>query len=117
MITIILLVIGTGPMHKSNLAWHRTHRRISLRKFNDALEMTNFCSDLGSNDSYGTVVDMGMTVDGSPPRHGHYLHGGTATPPYLSGNHSPPSAHPALGHQFPYQGEGGLSVYTNLGTV
>lgn len=58
---------------------------------------------------------MGMTVDGSPPRHGHYLHGGSATPPFLSGNHSPPSGHPALAHQFPYQGEGGLSVYTGLG--
>jgi len=53
---------------------------------------------------------MGMTVDGSPPRHGHYT-----TPPYLSGNHTPPPAHPGMPHQFPFQGEGPLSVYTNLG--
>jgi LIM homeobox protein 3/4 len=72
------------------------------------------CStDLGSNDSYGTVVDMGLTVDSSP-RHGHYLHGGSSTPPYISSSHSPPANHPGVGHQFPYHSDG-LSVYTNLG--
>ncbi|KAL0273800.1 UNVERIFIED_CONTAM: hypothetical protein PYX00_006387 [Menopon gallinae] len=70
--------------------------------------------DLGSNDSYGTVVDMGLTVDGSSPRPGHYLHGGASTPPYLSSNHSPPSGHQGIGHQFPYHSEG-ISVYTSLG--
>lgn len=73
-----------------------------------------FIVDLGSNDSYGTVVDMGLTVDGSSPRHGHYLHGGASTPPYLSSSHSPPSGHPGIGHQFPYHSEG-LSVYTSIG--
>mgnify|MGYP006989433305 FL=1 len=70
---------------------------------------------MGSNDSYGTVVDMGLTVDGSSPRHGHYLHGGSATPPYMS-SHSPPPGHSSIGHQFSYQSES-LSIYTSLGII
>ncbi|KAK0094121.1 hypothetical protein PV326_011779 [Microctonus aethiopoides] len=75
-------------------------------------------SDL-SNDSYSTVVNMGLDGDGSspsgvgggvgtggPPR--GYL--GATTPPYLSTSRSP-----SLPPQFPYPPDAGLSVYTTLG--
>ncbi|KAK0179550.1 hypothetical protein PV327_005292 [Microctonus hyperodae] len=72
-----------------------------------------------SNDSYSTVVNMGLDGDGSspsgvgggigtggPPR--GYL--GATTPPYLSTSRSP-----SLPPQFPYPPDAGLSVYTTLG--
>ncbi|GFG35980.1 hypothetical protein Cfor_03563, partial [Coptotermes formosanus] len=77
--------------------------------------------DLNSNDSYGTVVNLGMEQDGSSPhsagsRAPHFtLHGGPATPPYLSSSHSPTPPHPALGPNFPYSTGEGLAVYTTLG--
>nr|CAD7204681.1 unnamed protein product [Timema douglasi] len=76
-------------------------------------------ADLNSNDSYGTVVNLGMEQDGSSPHSGgsrppHFLHGGPNTPPYLSSSHSPTPPHPSLGPAFPYSGEG-LAVYTTLG--
>ncbi|XP_046411142.1 LIM/homeobox protein Lhx3 isoform X2 [Neodiprion virginianus] len=71
-----------------------------------------------SNDSYGTVVNMGMDGEGASPGGGGggggggpprgYL-GGT-TPPYLSASRSP-----SLPPQFPYPPDSGLSVYTTLG--
>ncbi|XP_046736545.1 LIM/homeobox protein Lhx3 isoform X4 [Diprion similis] len=71
-----------------------------------------------SNDSYGTVVNMGMDGEGASPGGGGggggggpprgYL-GGT-TPPYLSASRSP-----SLPPQFPYPPDAGLSVYTTLG--
>ncbi|XP_046608778.1 LIM/homeobox protein Lhx3-like [Neodiprion virginianus] len=70
-----------------------------------------------SNDSYGTVVNMGMDGEGASPGDGgggggggpprRYL-GGT-TPPYLSASRSP-----SLPPQFPYPPDSGLSVYTTL---
>jgi len=78
-------------------------------------------TDLNSNDSYGTVVNLGMEQDGSSPhsagsRAPHFtLHGGPATPPYLSSSHSPTPPHPALGPNFPYSTGEGLAVYTTLG--
>jgi hypothetical protein len=85
----------------------------------------NVCSflfaDLNSNDSYGTVVNLGLEQDGSSPhsagsRAPHFsLHGGPATPPYLSSSHSPTPPHPALGPNFPYSTGEGLAVYTTLG--
>lgn len=77
--------------------------------------------DLNSNDSYGTVVNLGLEQDGSSPhsagsRAPHFtLHGGPATPPYLSSSHSPTPPHPALGPNFPYSTGEGLAVYTTLG--
>ncbi|KAJ9590010.1 hypothetical protein L9F63_016873, partial [Diploptera punctata] len=77
--------------------------------------------DLNSNDSYGTVVNLGLEQDGSSPhsagsRAAHFsLHGGPATPPYLSSSHSPTPPHPALGPNFPYSSGEGLAVYTTLG--
>lgn len=70
--------------------------------------------DLNSDDSYGTVVNLGMDQDGSSPHSGvgrgtSYLHGATS-PPYLTG-HSPPHGHEPF--HYPDQ----LSVYTNLGIV
>ncbi|XP_066596050.1 LIM/homeobox protein Lhx3 [Prorops nasuta] len=71
-----------------------------------------------SNDSYGTVVNMGLDGEttspggggsgggGGPPR--GYL--GTTTPPYLTTSRSP-----SLPPQFPYPLDAGLSVYTTLG--
>ncbi|XP_068989445.1 LIM/homeobox protein Lhx3 isoform X2 [Neodiprion pinetum] len=71
-----------------------------------------------SNDSYSTVVNMGMDGEGASPGGGGggggggpprgYL-GGT-TPPYLSASRSP-----SLPPQFPYPPDSGLSVYTTLG--
>jgi hypothetical protein len=78
-------------------------------------------ADLNSNDSYGTVVNLGLDQDGSSPhsagsRAPHFtLHGGPATPPYLSSSHSPTPPHPALGPNFPYSTGEGLAVYTTLG--
>ncbi|XP_046590226.1 LIM/homeobox protein Lhx3-like [Neodiprion lecontei] len=70
-----------------------------------------------SNDSYGTVVNMGMDGEGASPGGGGggggggpprgYL-GGT-TPSYLSASRSP-----SLPPQFPYPPDSGLSVYTTL---
>ena len=88
-------------------------------KFNDILSF--LATDLNSNDSYGTVVNLGMEQDGSSPhsagsRAPHFtLHGGPATPPYLSSSHSPTPPHPALGPNFPYSTGEGLAVYTTLG--
>ncbi|XP_011494973.1 PREDICTED: LIM/homeobox protein Lhx4 isoform X2 [Ceratosolen solmsi marchali] len=70
-----------------------------------------------SNDSYGTVVNMGLDGEGSSPSGGGgggigpprtYL--GATTPPYLSTSRSP-----SLPPQFPYTPDAGLSVYTTLG--
>ncbi|XP_015592628.1 LIM/homeobox protein Lhx3 isoform X2 [Cephus cinctus] len=72
-----------------------------------------------SNDSYGTVVNMGMDGEGASPGGGGnggapngpprgYL--GATTPPYLSTSRSP-----SLPPQFPYPPDTGLSVYTTLG--
>ncbi|GLV37874.1 Lim3 [Carabus blaptoides fortunei] len=68
--------------------------------------------DLNSDDSYGTVVNLGMEQDGSSPHSGvgrntSYLHGATS-PPYLTG-HSPPHGHEPF--HYPDQ----LSVYTPIG--
>lgn len=75
--------------------------------------VNNLFLDL-SNDSYGTVVNMGLDGEGSspggagggPPR--GYL--GATTPPYISTSRSP-----SLPPQFPYPSDAGLSVYTTLG--
>lgn len=71
-----------------------------------------------SNDSYGTVVNMGLDGEGASPGGGgngagggpprSYL--GATTPPYLSTSRSP-----SLPPQFPYPPDAGLSVYTTLG--
>ncbi|XP_043275864.1 LIM/homeobox protein Lhx3 isoform X4 [Venturia canescens] len=76
-----------------------------------------------SNDSYGTVVNMGLDGEGTSPGAGGngpglsgppggpgrgYL--GAGTPPYLSTSRSP-----SLPPQFPYPPDTGLSVYTTLG--
>lgn len=82
--------------------------------------MFNFKFTDLSNDSYGTVVNMGLEGDGSSPGGGggigngiggpprSYL--GASTPPYLSTSRSP-----SLPPQFPYPSDNGLSVYTTLG--
>jgi LIM homeobox protein 3/4 len=70
-----------------------------------------------SNDSYGTVVNMGLDGDGSSPSggggggSGGASHGylGATTPPYLSTSRSP-----SLPPQFPYPPDTGLSIYTTL---
>ncbi|XP_044728561.1 LIM/homeobox protein Lhx3 [Chrysoperla carnea] len=68
--------------------------------------------DLNSDDSYGTVVNMGMDPDGSS-QHGSsrgagFLHG-SASPAYLPGHASPPHSH----HPFPYPDQ--LAIYNSLG--
>lgn len=72
-----------------------------------------------SNDSYGTVVNMGLDSEGTSPGGGGSggVGGGpprgylsAATPPYLSTSRSP-----SLPSQFPYPPDAGLSVYTTLG--
>ncbi|XP_068083454.1 LIM/homeobox protein Lhx3 [Anabrus simplex] len=96
-------------------------RHDKLHDKDDKLDLeSNFSHthDLNSNDSYGTVVNMGLDPEGSSPHSGgsrpsHFLHG-PGTPPYLSSSHSPTPPHPALGPAFPYGGEG-LAVYTTLG--
>ncbi|XP_049964558.1 LIM/homeobox protein Lhx3 [Schistocerca serialis cubense] len=97
-------------------------RHDKLHDKDDKLDLdSNFSHthDLNSNDSYSTVVNMGMDGEGSSPQSGssrpagHFLHGGgtgPGTPPYLSASHSPT----ALGPAFPYAGDG-LAVYTTLG--
>ena len=72
-----------------------------------------------SNDSYGTVVNMGLDGDGASPGGGGsggnsgpprgYL--GATTPPY----HLSTSRSPSLPPQFSYPPDAGLSVYTTLG--
>ncbi|XP_051158834.1 LIM/homeobox protein Lhx3 isoform X3 [Leptopilina boulardi] len=72
-----------------------------------------------SNDSYGTVVNMGLDGDGASPGGGGsggnsgpprgYL--GATTPPY----HLSTSRSPSLPPQFPYPHDAGLSVFTTLG--
>lgn len=72
-----------------------------------------------SNDSYGTVVNMGLDGDGASPGGGGsggnsgpprgYL--GATTPPY----HLSTSGSPSLPPQFQYPHDAGLSVYTTLG--
>ena len=79
--------------------------------------MTYVCADL-SNDSYGTVVNMGLDGEGASPGGGGNGAGGgpprgylgATTPPYLSTSRSP-----SLPPQFPYPPDAGLSVYTTLG--
>lgn len=70
-------------------------------------------SDL-SDDSYGTVVNMGMDQDGSSPHSGigrpSFLHGATS-PSYLPG-HTPPHGHDHFS-SYPDQ----LSVYASLGKI
>lgn len=79
-----------------------------------------FIVDL-SNDSYGTVVNMGLDGEGASPGGGGNGGGGggggpprgylgATTPPYLSTSRSP-----SLPPQFPYALDTGLSVYTTLG--
>lgn len=71
-----------------------------------------------SNDSYGTVVNMGLDGEGASPGGGGNGAGGgpprgylgATTPPYLSTSRSP-----SLPPQFPYPPDAGLSVYTTLG--
>ncbi|XP_015112409.1 LIM/homeobox protein Lhx3 [Diachasma alloeum] len=72
-----------------------------------------------SNDSYGTVVNMGLEGEGSSPGGGGSGNGGAGpprgylgatTPPYLSTSRSP-----SLPPQFPYPSDAGLSVYTTIG--
>ncbi|XP_016838646.1 LIM/homeobox protein Lhx3 isoform X2 [Nasonia vitripennis] len=71
-----------------------------------------------SNDSYGTVVNMGLDGEGASPGGGGAGGGGgpprgylgAGTPPYLSTSRSP-----SLPPQFPYPPDAGLSVYTTLG--
>ncbi|XP_017792599.1 PREDICTED: LIM/homeobox protein Lhx3 [Habropoda laboriosa] len=71
-----------------------------------------------SNDSYGTVVNMGLDGEGASPGGGGNGAGGgpprgylgATTPPYLSTSRSP-----SLPPQFPYPPDAGLSVYTSLG--
>ncbi|XP_012226252.1 LIM/homeobox protein Lhx3 isoform X2 [Linepithema humile] len=70
-----------------------------------------------SNDSYGTVVNMGLDEGASPGGGGNGAGGGpprgylgATTPPYLSTSRSP-----SLPPQFPYPPDAGLSVYTTLG--
>ncbi|XP_008553534.1 LIM/homeobox protein Lhx3 [Microplitis demolitor] len=71
-----------------------------------------------SNDSYSTVVNMGLDGDGSSPSGGGGNGGGgpprgylgATTPPYLTTSRSP-----SLPPQFPYPPDAGLSVYTTLG--
>ncbi|XP_034934411.1 LIM/homeobox protein Lhx3-like isoform X2 [Chelonus insularis] len=78
---------------------------------------SSFNHDL-SNDSYGTVVNMGLDVEGASPGGGGANGGGgpprgylgATTPPYLSTSRSP-----SLPPQFPYPPDAGLSVYTTLG--
>ncbi|KAL3282023.1 hypothetical protein HHI36_005226, partial [Cryptolaemus montrouzieri] len=63
-----------------------------------------------SDDSYGTVVNMGMDQDGSSPHSvigRPFLHGGSS-PSYLPG-HTPPHGH----EHFPYPDQ--LSVYAGIG--
>lgn len=77
----------------------------------------NLFADL-SNDSYGTVVNMGLDGEGASPGGGGNGAGGgpprgylgATTPPYLSTSRSP-----SLPPQFPYPPDAGLSVYTTLG--
>ena len=85
----------------------------------DMLISFYFVTDL-SNDSYGTVMNMGMDGDRTSPEvddigtgsRGEPTHSflGAATPPYLSTSRSP-----SLPPQFPYPPNTGLSVYTPIG--
>ncbi|PSN57387.1 LIM/homeobox protein Lhx3 [Blattella germanica] len=97
-------------------------RHDKLHDKDDKMDLeSNFSHTHGNNDSYGTVVNLGLEQDGSSPhsagsRAPHFsLHGGPATPPYLSSSHSPTPPHPALGPNFPYSSGEGLAVYTTLG--
>lgn len=80
-------------------------------------EENDLLADL-SNDSYGTVVNMGLDGEGASPGGGGNGAGGgpprgylgATTPPYLSTSRSP-----SLPPQFPYPPDAGLSVYTTLG--
>lgn len=80
-------------------------------------EGNDLLADL-SNDSYGTVVNMGLDGEGASPGGGGNGAGGgpprgylgATTPPYLSTSRSP-----SLPPQFPYPPDAGLSVYTTLG--
>lgn len=61
-----------------------------------------FFSDLNSDDSYGTVVNMGLeSGDGSSPHgaRGSYLHGPGTPPPYLQGTPPHPPGGPPGQHE------------------
>ncbi|CAD6227579.1 GSCOCG00001261001-RA-CDS [Cotesia congregata] len=81
------------------------------------INLIKYFTDL-SNDSYSTVVNMGLDGDGSSPSAGGGNGGGgpprgylgATTPPYLTTSRSP-----SLPPHFPYPSDAGLSVYTNLG--
>lgn len=105
----------------SNFSHHGTHCLIFCKNIYPShnphkfyLNLSYFFEipDLNSDDSYGTVVNMGMDGDGSSP-HGSsrgasgFLHGSNS-PAYLSGHASPSSHHP-----FPYPDQ--LAVYNSLG--
>ncbi|XP_017785794.1 PREDICTED: LIM/homeobox protein Lhx3 isoform X1 [Nicrophorus vespilloides] len=81
-----------------------------LDKDDMKVDLDSFSHHDLSDDSYGTVVNMGMDQDGSSPHNGRgpsFLHG-AASPPYLPG-HTPPHGH----EHFPYPDQ--LSVYNSIG--
>ncbi|KAK7873610.1 hypothetical protein R5R35_009300 [Gryllus longicercus] len=112
-------------------------RHDKLSDKDDKLDLdSNFSHthDLNSNDSYGTVVNLGLDPEGSSPHSasggggggggrgpaGPFLHGGPATPPYLPPGHSPPPpphaalAPAAFAAAAAAYGAEGLGVYTGL---
>uniref|UniRef100_A0A6P7F2N4 LIM/homeobox protein Lhx3 n=1 Tax=Diabrotica virgifera virgifera TaxID=50390 RepID=A0A6P7F2N4_DIAVI len=92
---------GSSPRHDKLL--DKDEMKVDLDSFSH--------HDL-SDDSYGTVVNMGMDQDGSSPHSGigrpSFLHGATS-PPYLPG-HASPHGHDHFS-SYPDQ----LSVYASLG--
>nr|CAI5831698.1 unnamed protein product [Callosobruchus analis] len=92
---------GSSPRHDKLL--DKDEMKVDLDSFSH--------HDL-SDDSYGTVANMGMDQDGSSPHSGigrpSFLHGATS-PSYLPG-HTPPHGHD---HFTPYPDQ--LAVYASLG--